>query len=96
MATTATRATDPSCTRCVPASGDRTHRFTELLPREEAWHDACEACERPMQLGEGRHAARRHQFVARGVAEDLVAVGAGATYRQAALVARDRGATPAR
>ena len=76
--------------RCVPANGDRPHRFTELLPREEAWHDACEVCERPVHLHEGPHAARHYQFVARGIAEALAAVGAGATYRQAALVARER------
>jgi hypothetical protein len=74
----------------VPANGDRPHRFTEVLPREEAWHDACEACERGVQLHEGPHAARRYRFVARGIAEALVAVGAGASYRQAALVARER------
>jgi hypothetical protein len=76
--------------RCLPGNGDRPHRFTELLPREEAWHDACEACERPVHLHEGPHAARHYQFVARGIAEALAAVGAGATYRQAALVARER------
>ena len=41
-------------------------------------------------MHEGPHAARRYQFVARGVAEALVAVGAGSTYRDAALVARER------
>ena len=76
--------------RCVPRSGDRPHRFTELLPREEAWQDACEVCERAVDLHEGPHAARHYQFVARGIAEALRAVGAGATYRQAALVARER------
>ena len=76
--------------RCTPQDGDRPHRFTELLPREEAWHDACEVCERGVHLHEGPHAARHHQFVARGIAETLRAVGAGATYRQAALVARER------
>jgi len=76
--------------RCVPANGDRPHRFTELLPREEAWRDACETCERPVRLHEGPHAARRYQFVARGIAEALVAVGVGASYRQAGLVARER------
>jgi hypothetical protein len=75
--------------RCVPANGDPPHRFTELLPREEAWHDACEACERPVRLHEGPHAARHYQFVARGIAE-VVAVGVGATHRQAALVERER------
>jgi hypothetical protein len=74
----------------VPANGDRPHRFAELLPREEAWCDACEACERPVRLHEGPPAARHYQFVARGIAEALVAMGAGATYRQAALVARER------
>lgn len=76
--------------RCVPANGDRAHRFTELLHREEAWRDACETCERPVHLHEGPHAARRYQFVARGIAEALQAVGAGQTYRQAGLVARER------
>jgi Transposase, Mutator family len=75
---------------CVPDNGDRPHRFTEVLPREEAEHDACEACERPVRLREGPHPARHYQFVARGIAEALEAVGAGATYRQAALVARER------
>jgi hypothetical protein len=76
--------------KCVPANGDRPHRFTEVLPREESWNDACELCERDVGLHEGPHAARRYQFVARGVAEALVAVGAGSTYRDAALVARER------
>lgn len=76
--------------RCLPANGDRPHRFTEQMPREEAWHDACETCERPVRLHEGPHAARRYQFVARGIAEALQAVGAGTSYRQAGLVARER------
>jgi len=76
--------------RCTPGNGDRPHRFTEALPREEAWHDACEVCERAVQLHEGPHAGRHYQFVARGIAEALIAVGAGATYRHAALVARER------
>ena len=47
-------------------------------------------CERAVDQHEGPRAARHHQFVARGIAEALQAVGAGATYRQAALVARER------
>jgi hypothetical protein len=74
----------------VPANGDRWHRFTEALPREESWHDACEVCERPVGGHEGPHAARHYQFVARGIAGALAAVGAGSPYRQAALVARER------
>lgn len=75
---------------CVPANGHAPHRFTELLPREESWHDACEQCEREVGFHEGPHAARHYQFVARGIAEALVMVGAGSTYRDAALVARER------
>jgi hypothetical protein len=76
--------------RCIPANGDRPHRFTELLPREESWGDACEFCEREVDFHEGPHAARWYRFVARGIAEALVMVGAGSTYRDAALVARER------
>ena len=76
--------------RCVPANGDRPHRFTEPLPREESWSGACEQCERDVHFDEGPHAARSYQFVARGIAEALVVVGAGSTYRDAALVARER------
>jgi hypothetical protein len=74
---------------CVPADGDR-HRFTELLPREESWSDDCVTCERDVGSHEGPHAARHYQFVARGIAESLRMVGAGATYRDTALVARER------
>jgi hypothetical protein len=76
--------------KCVPGNGDRPHRFTEVLPREESWKDACELCERDVEFHEGPHTARKYQFVARGIAEALVAVGAGATYREAAGVARER------
>lgn len=76
--------------KCLPANGDRPHRFTEVLPREESWKDACEVCERDVGFNEGPHAARKYQFVARGVAEALVAVGTGSTYRAAAAVARER------
>jgi hypothetical protein len=76
--------------KCVPSNGDRPHRFTEMLPREESWKDACELCERDVDFHEGPHAARKYQFVARGIAEALVAVGAGSTYRDAAAVARER------
>jgi hypothetical protein len=76
--------------KCIPANGDPPHRFTEVLPREESWADACEACERDVHVHEGPHAARRYQFVARGIAGALKAVGAGSSYRQAALVARER------
>jgi hypothetical protein len=60
------------------------------LPRGESWADACEACERDVDLHEGPHVARKYQFVARGIAEALKMVEAGSTYRDAAMVARER------
>lgn len=76
--------------RCIPADGGRPHVFTELLPREESWRERCDACERQVDRHEGPQAARGYQFVARGIAGALVAVGAGATYQHAALLARER------
>ena len=75
--------------RCTPRGG-KSHVFTELLPREEAWHDSCEHCERQVERREGPKAPRHYQFVARGIAEALHAVGSGASYRHAAWVSRDR------
>ena len=76
--------------RCVPGNGDPPHRFTEQQPREESWSDDCEHCEREVGIHEGPHAARKYHFVARGIAEALMMVGAGSTYRDAALAARER------
>jgi hypothetical protein len=75
--------------KCSPREG-KPHVFTELLPREEAWHNDCEHCERELERREGPKAPRHYQFVARGIAEALAAVGAGDTYMQASRVARDR------
>jgi len=75
--------------KCVPWQG-KPHVFTELLPREESWHGDCEQCERHLERREGPKAPRHYQFVARGIAEALQAVGAGDTYMQASRVARDR------
>ena len=79
----------PQRYKCSPRQG-APHVFTELLPREEAGHRACEHCEREVERREGPKAPRHYQFVARGIAEALAAVGAGATYRQASRVARAR------
>jgi hypothetical protein len=75
--------------KCSPKAGT-PHVFTELLPREESWHGACDQCERHLERREGPKAPRRYQFVARGIAEALQAVGAGDSYMQASRVARDR------
>jgi len=75
--------------KCSPRGG-KPHIFTELLPREESWHGDCEHCERHLERREGPKAPRHYQFVARGIAEALAAVGGGDTYMQASRVARDR------
>lgn len=76
--------------KCSPCGGGKPHVFTELLPREESWHDSCEHCERRVDRREGPKAPRHYQFVARGIAEALHAVGAGSSYMRASRVARDR------
>lgn len=76
--------------KCFPGNGDRPHVFTEPLPREESWRHACDACERHVPRHEGPQAPRKHQFVARGIAGALVAVGSGQSYMRAANVARSR------
>lgn len=76
--------------KCSPRGGGKAHVFTELLPREESWHGSCDHCERQVERREGPKAPRRYQFVARGIAEALAAVGAGASYMRASRVARDR------
>jgi hypothetical protein len=76
--------------KCSPCSGGKPHVFTEVMPREESWHGACDRCERRVERREGPKAPRHYHFVARGIAEALGAVGAGATYMQASRVARDR------
>lgn len=86
MVSTARRGIVASTTSAPRRTGDRPYRFTEVLPREESWKDACEPCQRDVEFHEGPHAARKYQFVARGVAAALVAVGAGSTYRDAAGV----------
>ena len=75
--------------KCRPKAA-KPHVFTELLPREESWHGVCDHCERQVDRREGPKAPRHFQFVARGIAEALGAVGSGDTYMQASRVARDR------
>ena len=41
-----------------PGERGIAHRFTEVLPREESWKDACEPCQRDVEFHEGPHAAR--------------------------------------
>jgi hypothetical protein len=76
--------------KCSPRGGSKPHVFTELLPREESWRDSYEHCDLRVNHREGPKAPRHYQFVARGIAEALHAVGAGASYMRASRIARDR------
>lgn len=76
--------------RCFPNNGDRSHAFTESLPREEAWEPDCHLCEQDVAHDHGPHAAKRYQFVARGIAEALQMVGTGTSYLAASRVTRER------
>jgi len=89
-ATTASLGIAASATSaCLPTVIGRI-ASPSCLPREESWTSACEMCERSVSVHEGPHAAGGYQFVARGIAGALKAVGAGASYRHAAFVARER------
>lgn len=74
--------------KCVPRNGDRPHRFTEPLPRQVAHAGYCTSCERAFDPREGPVTPRAYAFAVKQVAQALVAVGAGASYRQAAEQAR--------
>jgi hypothetical protein len=70
--------------RCFPRDESRSHVFTELLPRKQAHEGICLYCERPVALHEGAPAPRRYRYAVREIAETLISVGRGTTYRGAA------------
>jgi len=80
--------------RCYPGGvggkGEEWHRFTEPLPRQMTDGGMCVVCERDVHPHEGPQTPRTYEFAARHIAEALVAVGAGATYRDAAARVRRR------
>ena len=80
---------------CKPRNGDRPHRFTPTLTRQQrrgaAPHGFCLECSTRVEPWEGQAGARRYQFAAREVGEALALVARGATYREAAFAARRAG-----
>jgi hypothetical protein len=80
---------------CKPANGDRPHRFTPTLTRQQhalaAPHGFCLECSTRVEVWEGQAGARRYRFAAREVGDALALVARGATYRDAAFVARRQG-----
>lgn len=78
--------------RCHPPDGDKWHRFTPPVPRQDAVGGECEHCERTLHTHEGPHTPRESLFSARDVALGLVEVGRGETYRAASARVRTRAA----
>jgi hypothetical protein len=80
---------------CRPRNGDRPHRFTPTLTRQQhPWatpHGFCLECSTRVEAWEGQAGARRYRFAAREVGEALALVARGATYRDAAFAARRQG-----
>lgn len=75
---------------CRPVDGTKPHRFAERLPRRvlEPGPHTCDTCETHLAVFEGPQHPRQYEFAARMVAQALVAVGSGVTYRRAAATAR--------
>jgi Transposase, Mutator family len=72
---------------CRPAGGE-PHRFTELLPRREAERSLCRSCFTQLEPWEGQPGPRTYSFTAWEIAELLVRLATGDTYRSAAQAVR--------
>ena len=74
---------------CRP-SGEPAHRFSERLPRAllDGEGHSCPSCETTVASFEGPQHPRQYEYAARLVAETLVRVGSGTSYRHASRAAR--------
>lgn len=68
--------------------GDQRHVFTLKLPRQQTPHRDCLDCERPLARHEGPPAPRKQHFTVKEVAQTLVRVGQGISYRGAGRMLR--------
>lgn len=74
--------------KCVQPGGNR-HVFTLRLPRQQAPHHDCLDCERPVARHEGPPAPRQQLYTVKEVAQTLLRVGQGITYRGAGRMLRN-------
>lgn len=81
-------ATSPAAWKCSPLNGYPVHRFTPTLPRQIARHDSCSECEALIEAWEGPQTARTYDFTTREIAQALVRVAGGASYRSTAALIR--------
>jgi hypothetical protein len=73
--------------RCISPDG-AFHRFTPTLPRLLAVPGLCEECDHDVDRSQGAVTARKYRFPIRAISSALVAVGQGASYTDAAAIAR--------
>ncbi len=62
--------------------------FTESLPRQRTTSGECSHCERELASWEGHPAPRHQQYTTRQIADTLIRVGSGTSYRRAAATIR--------
>lgn len=82
---------------CRPRDGQEAHRFTETLPRivsGDGDGQSCEECATALEPWEGQPAPRLYGFTARHVAEALVMVARGQSYRRTAAAIRAAAGRP--
>jgi hypothetical protein len=72
---------------CRPEGG-APHRFTEVLPRRETDRSVCRSCFTQLEEWEGQPGPRTYSFSASEIAQLLVRVAEGSTYRSAAQAVR--------
>jgi hypothetical protein len=77
--------------KCLPREDARSHVFTEALPRTIDVDRECWECERPLAAHEGPPAPRAFEYTVREIAEALILVGRGMTYRGAGREVRALG-----
>lgn len=82
---------------CRPVDGQPAHRFAETLPRIVAGgpgEHSCGECATTLEPWEGQPAPRLYGFTARHVAQALVLVARGESYRRTAAIVRSAAGRP--
>ena len=78
----------------MPSNGDEVHRFAEVLPRFVAAGHVCSECSTQVETWEGPQAPRLYGFSARHVAQALISVANGSSFRGAANQIRNTAGRP--
>lgn len=73
--------------KCIPEKGD-PHRFSGVLPRQEAKAHACDECETVLEPWEGQQTPKLYGFTTREIAHALILASQGTSYRRSALQVR--------